>query len=206
MLGGGHQAEGQWPAHRSMLALPQLAPGRAARVHALAIAQAALGQDWAMALTPLAEGSVDWQWSLDVPPGTTPAVAAAHAERVAQALGGTLLACACRVAARDEGRPDAVIGIDELFAQHERGLCWAAWPQEEHGAEGVRWRWPGADRHGVPERALRPLGAPPGLWCIGKGAPVTLAAAAALRVTGTCLAVGGAVGRLAAGLSQHEGG
>jgi hypothetical protein len=50
----------------------------------------------------------------------------------------------------------------------------------------------------VPELAVRLGHGPDNLWCIGKGAPVTAAAAAALRVTGTCLAVGAAVGQAAA--------
>jgi 2-polyprenyl-6-methoxyphenol hydroxylase-like FAD-dependent oxidoreductase len=200
MLGGGRQEPGQWPAHRSVLALPDLGLGKAARIHALSLAHTALGESWAMALTPMGGMATDavWQLSLDVPPGTAPERAAACAERIAQALNGSLLACACRIASRDEGRPAAVIGLEELFAERARGLCWAAWPQEEHGADGVLWRWPAADRHGVPERAMRPLGAPPGFWCIGKGSPVSPAAAAALRVTGTCLAAGTAIGRLAA--------
>jgi hypothetical protein len=117
---------------------------------------------------------------------------------VADALGGELLACACRLAHRDRGRPAARFGLAELFAERERGLCWAAWPREEHLPDGIAWMWPPADRHGVPEAATRPLGGPANLWCVGKGMPVSAEAAAALRVTGTCLALGAAVGQAAA--------
>ncbi|HYE06844.1 MAG TPA: FAD-dependent oxidoreductase [Planctomycetota bacterium] len=185
----------QWGAHRSVLRLA-LGAGKAERVRALATARAALGGDAAIALTPLAPER--WQLSLDQPPGAHAAVAAAQAQRVALALGGELVACARVVGERDQGRPPARLGLAELFASRDRGLCWAAWPREEHRADGVAWTWPAADRHGVPEIVARPLGAPAGLWLAGKALAVDVAAAAALRVTGTALAMGGAIGALAA--------
>ena len=120
--------------------------------------------------------------------------AATIAGRVAEALGGSLIACAWQVADRDGGRPASALGLDELFATGERGLCWAAWPREEHGPTGVAWTWPPRDRHGVPECVARPAGWPANVWCVGRGVAVTAEAASALRVTGTCLALGTAVG------------
>jgi hypothetical protein len=43
---------------------------------------------------------------------------------------------------------------------------------------------------------------PENLWLIGKGMAVEPAASAALRVTGTCLALGAAVGRSAGRIPQ----
>jgi hypothetical protein len=185
----------QWSAHRAVLRLA-LAPGPAARSRALARAQAAVGAQAAIALTPL-DGE-RWQLSLDVPRGTGAPAAAALAERVASALDARLEACAVRVADRDDGRPAGVVTLAELFAERERGLCWAAWPREEHLADGVAWTWPPRDRHGVPERAARAPGAPAGCWFVGRGMPVDAAAAAALRVTGSGFALGAAVGARAA--------
>jgi hypothetical protein len=185
----------QWPAYRATLAL-DLADGPAARARALATAQAAVGGQAALALVPLGGGA--WQLSLDVPPGSGPAEAARASERAAVALGAQLLGCAITVADRDQGRPAGTLGLEELFAERERGLCWAAWPREEHRPGGVAWTWPPRDRHGLPERATRATGAPTNLRFIGKGMPVSAEAAAALRVTGTCLAMGAAVGALAA--------
>lgn len=186
----------QWPAHRSLLALPQLGGGRAERVRALAVVQRLSGDRAACALTPLADGC--WQLSLDVPPGLTAAAIAPVAERVAAELGGTLLACAWQVAERDGGRPAAALGLAALFATGERGLCWAAWPREQHGPEGVAWTWPERPFHGVPEAVAKPHGWPANAWCVGRAVAVTAEAAAALRVTGTCLALGAAVGARAA--------
>lgn len=185
----------QWSAHRSVVRLPGLGASLAARAAALARAQRASGSLAAIALTPLAAG--DWQLSLDIPPGTTAAAGQALAQRVAHALGGQLLASAVGTAARDQGRPRAELDLDALFATRERGLCWAAWPCEAHGADGVSWSWPDHDRYGVPRVAAQPAWAPRNLWLAGKALAVTAAAAAALRVTGTGFAVGGAVGRLA---------
>ena len=187
---------GQWPAHRSLLDLPQLGLGRAERVQALGVAQRISGGHAACALTPVADGR--WQFSLDVPPGFPAFLAAPVAERVAEALAGTLIACAWQVAERDGGRPAAVIGLAGLFATSERGLCWAAWPREEHGPEGVAWTWPERSCHGVPELVARPRDWPVNAWCVGRAVAVTYEAASALRVTGTCLALGAAVGVRAA--------
>lgn len=198
LLGLPGVAPRQWPAHRSRLHLPGLGPGTAARVAALRQAQVTSGGAAALALVPLDGGADHWQLSLDVPPGSSVAVAAMIAERIATALGGTVVDQAIAIAERDQGRPSASLGIDDLFAERDRGLCWAAWPREEHGPAGITWTWPAHDRHGVPERAVRIPGAPANVWCVGKGVAVTAEAAAALRVTGTCLALGTAVGRLAA--------
>jgi hypothetical protein len=151
-----------------------------------------------LALVPLDTAEHHWQLSLDVPPGATVVAAAATAERIANALGGVVVSQAVAIAERDSGRSTGALGLDELFGERERGLCWAAWPREEHGPTGVAWTWPTADRHGVPERAAHIAGAPANVWCVGRGAAVTNEAAAALRVTGTCLALGAAVGRRAA--------
>lgn len=203
LLGLPCAAAQQWPAHRSRLHLATLGAGTAARVAALRLAQAASGGEAALALVPLAEPG-QWQLSLDVPPGCTVADAAALAGRVAVALGGEVVEQAIAIAERDQGRPLATLELDGLFAERERGLCWAAWPREEHGPSGVAWTWPAGDRHGVPERVARLPGAPASVWCVGKGVAVSPAAAAALRVTGTCLALGAAVGRRAA-LSVRAG-
>lgn len=192
LIGAATVPPSQWPAWRGVLHLPTLGSGKAERVRALATAQHALGTAAALALTPLAAG--DWQLSLDVPPGTPAALAAAAGERIADALGGTLVAGAIAVAHRDDGRPAAQLGLDELFASHDRGLCWAAWPREEHGSDGITWTWPPADRHGVPERAAHLIDGPANLWLAGRGLAVSAAAASALRVTGTALAIGAAVG------------
>jgi 2-polyprenyl-6-methoxyphenol hydroxylase-like FAD-dependent oxidoreductase len=187
----------QWPAQRATVHLPDLGLGTAARVAALRQAQAASGGQAAIALVPIDPGSARWQLSLDVPPATTSAVAAEIVERITAALGGTVLTLAIRVAERDEGRSDSGYSLARLFAERERGLCWAAWPQEQHGPEGITWTWPEGDRHGVPESAARIPGAPSSVWCVGKGMAVSAEAASALRVTGTCLALGDAVGRRA---------
>lgn len=195
LLGAPVAAAEQWPAHRSVLRLPGLGPGRADRVKALAAAQRAVGGTAAIALTPL--GADRWQLSLDVAPGSAAAAAAGLAGRVAAVLGGEVLACGIAVAERDGGRAGSVLGLAEVFAMRDRGLCWAAWPREAHGAGGVAWTWPAHDRHGVPPAAAQPAWAPSNLWLAGKALAVDAAAAAALRVTGTGLAVGGAVGALA---------
>lgn len=196
LLGLPRTGASQWPAHRSLLDLPGLGDGRAERVRSLGVVQRISGGDAACALTPLDDGR--WQLSLDVAPTTSASAAAEIAGRVAEALGGSLLACAWQVAERDGGRPSSALGLDELFATSERGMCWAAWPREEHGPAGVTWAWPPRDRHGVPEQVVRPAGWPVNAWCVGRGVAVTAAAAAALRVTGTCLALGAAVGVRAA--------
>lgn len=185
----------QWAAQRSVLALPRIADGRATRVQRLTLVQRALGLS-AAALEPLDDGS--WQLSLDVPPGTPPAVAAQLAERAASALAGQVLTCTWQIAERDADRAAGTVSLEKLFAQRQRGLCWAAWPREEHGPTGVLWQWPERDRYGVPEAAVRLPTAPANAWLIGKSLPVASAAAAALRVIGTALAIGAAVGARAA--------
>jgi 2-polyprenyl-6-methoxyphenol hydroxylase-like FAD-dependent oxidoreductase len=187
----------QWPAQRATVQVPELGTGTAARVAALRVAQAASGGDAALALVPIDMASSRWQLSVDVPPGTTSSAAAQIVERITAALGGSVLSLAVRVAERDEGRPASDYSVSQLFAEHERGLCWAAWPQEQHGPDGVTWSWPPADRHGVPEHLARIPGAPSQVWCVGKGMAVSAEAASALRVTGTCLALGDAVARRA---------
>lgn len=194
----------QWPAHRSLLHLPSMGTGTAARISALRQAQAASGGDAALALVPVDEAGGRWQLSLDIAPGTTVVQAAVIGERIAQALGGVVLSVATAIAHRDDGRPLATLDETELFATRERGLCWAAWPREAHGADGVTWSWPTTDRHGVPERSARIPGAGERVWCVGKGSAVTAVAAAALRVTGTCLAMGAAVGQRAALSAQPD--
>ena len=109
-----------------------------------------------------------------------------------------MLAHTISLGQRDQGAAAGALTLAELFATTQRGLCWAAWPREEHLGTGVSWTYPPRDRHGVPESAARIPGAPRWGWCIGKGMPVSLEAASALRVTGTCLALGDAVGSRAA--------
>jgi hypothetical protein len=188
----------QWPAYRCIVRLPSAsgAAGRSARLAQLRAAQQASGGAAALALTALPGGDC-WQLSLDVAPLTSCAVAAQAAGRVAEALGGELIACAISVAERDHGRPAGTLTLSELFGTRSRGLCWAAWPCEDHRAEGVQWTWPEGDRHGIPEAVVRLPGGPDNLWLVGKGMAVSQQAAAALRVTGTCLALGGAVAALA---------
>lgn len=200
----------QWPAHRSVLrldarTLTELASG-AGRRRLLARAQAASGGAAGLDLVPMAAAAGElWQLSLDVMPGSSVAEAAGAAGAVAAALGAELVACARALGERDEGRPLAQLSLAELFACRERGLCWAAWPAEVHQQDGVVWTWPAHDRHGVPPAALRPPGAPANLWLIGKGMAVAPEAAAALRVTGTCLALGGAVAAAVAGQLDRPG-
>ncbi len=186
----------QWSSFRATISA-DIGAGAAARVRALSIAQVASGGSAALALTPL-PGPRAWQLSLDCQRGTPVRAAAETVERIATALGAVVEGMALAVADRDEGRPLGAMSLEQLFACDERGLCWAAWPREEHRPDGVAWTWPPGDRHGVPERATRIAGAPDNCWFVGKAMPVELEAAAALRVTGTCLAVGAAVGRLAA--------
>jgi hypothetical protein len=187
----------QWPAHRSVLRLDaatgERLAGRASRLQVLARAQQATGGTAALAFSALDAPDGLWQLSLDVAPGSGPAEAAAVADAVAGALGGTVVACAVARAERDQGRPHGGLSLAELFACTARGLCWAGWPGEEHHQDGVRWTWPERDRYGIPESAVRLPGGPQNLWLIGKGMAVAPEAASALRVTGTCLALGAAI-------------
>jgi hypothetical protein len=204
LVGAAMQPGLQWPAYRVVVAGP-LRDDRAGRL----AAQRAIRAAWptghalaesASALTALGDGR--WQLSLDVPPGTAASQAAAWAAIAAEALGCEMLAVARAVARRDDGRPVGTIDLDRLFAERERGLCWAAWPQEDHRADGVHWRWPDRDRHGVPADVARLPGGPDNLWLAGRGLAVTPEAAAALRVTGTALAMGTAVGLGVASLAR----
>jgi hypothetical protein len=155
------------------------------------VAQQAIGTEAALALSPIIDDR--WQLSIDVPPLTSTVHAAKLVETIASALGGQIWTQAISIATRDDGRPAAQLNVDALFAETERGLCWAAWPQELHGAHGTTWSWPATDRYGIPQRAVQIDHGPRNLWLIGKGMPVDAAAAAALRVTGTCIALGAAV-------------
>jgi len=198
-LGLACQPARQWASVRAQLRLPHAPqPGlsRSARVRLLARMQQALGVESALALVPMADGA--WQLSLDVPPGRSRQEAELLLERAAQAIGAELLSVTRAIAQRDAGRPVGTLTLEELFGQTQRGLCWASWPREEHGAQGVAWTYPVTPRYGVPRQAVTLPGTPGGCWFVGKGMPVTTAAAAALRVTGTALALGTAVGRLAA--------
>lgn len=144
----------------------------------------------AAALEPLGDGR--WQLSLDVG-DTTLAAAQALGETAVQALGGHLLAGAVAIASRDAGGYDG-LSCETLFSEDHRGLAWAAWPSELHTPDGVRWVWPPRDRHGLPLALAKPAGAPAWWWCCGRGLAASPTAAAALRVTGTALALGGALG------------
>ncbi len=143
-------------------------------------------------------GQQRWQVSIDVAPDAEAGPARAALERAVAALGGAVLAHTLSLGRRDQGGAAGALTLEDLFGTRERGLCWAAWPREEHLADGVAWTYPPCDRHGVPEGAVRVPGAPPWSWFVGKGMPVSPEAASALRVTGTCLALGDAVGRRAA--------
>ena len=134
-----------------------------------------------------------WQVSLDT--DEDHACAAALMAEAARVLGATVALQIDDVAQRDRGGY-AGIGLDELFSCTNRGLAWAAWPSEIHDAHGIHWRWPAGDRHGCPPSLVKPLHAPAWLWCCGKGLAAAPEAAAALRVIGTGLALGHAVGTL----------
>lgn len=95
---------------------------------------------------------------------------------------------------RDRGGFTGELSLDSLFARRTRGLCWAAWPGEWHDRDGTAWRWPEAERHGVPAGCVHPAGAPENFRVVGLGLAACSDAVAALRVTGTALAIGAAVG------------
>ena len=182
------RAAAQWGAWRAeiALALPAGPSGRVAALRRLAGLTPG-----AVALEPLGPGR--WQLTVDLPPHTP---AASIAQQVLAALGARLDGPAV-VVARDEGGHSGAT-LAECFATSERGLCWAAWPGEFHGPAGITWTWPTGARHGVPVSVARPDGAPAHWWCCGRGLAVSSDAAAALRVTGTALALGAAIGTLAA--------
>jgi hypothetical protein len=109
------------------------------------------------------------------------------------------------VAERDSGRPPGVMTIDDLFSQRERGLCWAAWPAEDHRLDGVIWTWPRSDRYGLSEAITTIDGGPANLWCVGRGLPVSPRAASARRVIGTCLTLGSVMGERVADATIQPG-
>jgi len=189
-----HAPDPNWPAFRAVVrgAIP---PGTVARARAESIAAAAAGVP-AAALVAIDQER--WQLSLDLPPGMTLPAADAAMERAASALKVDLIACARALAARDVGRHPGQVSLRDLFSQDARHWCWAAWPAEHHGADGVLWNWPQRDRHGVPITAVRGPHMPAWMWAVGKGMPVSASAASALRVTGTALAIGTAVGAVVA--------
>jgi len=197
-LGLACQPASQWASVRAQLRLgPAPHPlHRAARVRLLGRMQQALGVTSALALVAMDDGT--WQLSMDVPPGSARPDVEPLLSRAAQAIGAEILSVTQAIAQRDAGRPVGALTLEELFSQTQRGLCWASWPREEHTAQGVAWTYPTTPRYGVPRQAVMLPGTPEGCWFVGKGMPVTTAAAAALRVTGTALALGAAVGRLAA--------
>ncbi len=132
-----------------------------------------------------------WQLSIDANEQTA---ATTIAQQAATLLDATIHEQTTEIAARDHGGY-AGLTLAELFANRERGLAWAAWPSEVHDAQGVHWQWPSTGRYGCPESLSKPNGAPPWLWCCGKGLAAAPSAAAALRVIGTGVALGHAVGR-----------
>jgi len=134
-----------------------------------------------------------WQLSLDII-GDAHHASACMAE-AARLISATVISHTSAIAERDVGGY-AGIGLRELFSCTTRGLAWAAWPSEVHDANGVHWQWPAGDRHGCPPSLVKPLHAPDWLWCCGKGLAAAPEAAAALRVIGTGLALGNAVGTL----------
>jgi FAD dependent oxidoreductase len=181
----------QWPAIRCTLRLPISPNNKMQRVRALGRIQELLQVHAAVALTPI--DNDNWQLSCDIPPHKSVADYAPILEHIARELSGELLTISTTTAVRDAGRPASRITVAQLFAQRERGLCWAAWPQELHTENGVEWLWPHTDRHGIPEFIVRDADELPQVWTIGKGMAVSAEAASALRVTGTCLALGGAI-------------
>ncbi|MDA3960346.1 MAG: FAD-dependent oxidoreductase [Planctomycetota bacterium] len=188
LLGHAMAPAANWPAVRAQVQLSASCEGRQQRLRAMrSIAAVHTG---AAALELL--GSARYQLSLDCDPSWTSAQCRAAVQTVTDALGAELLTCTGLIQ-RDGGRPAGGLGVDALFACRERGLCWAAWPVEQHGPHGVTWHWPPRDRHGVPEDACQIAGLPD-LWCVGRGMPLATDAAAALRVTGTAVAIGAAVG------------
>lgn len=185
---GRHRPPAQWGACRLELTAPiEDTPEGQRR----ALRRLAHLTPWA-ALESL--GSGRWQLSLDIP-DPAPATTQDCAEAAVAALGGILETPVVTVASRDAGGY-AGISMADLFDVDQRGLAWAAWPSEVHEATGVRWTWPPRDRHGMPLSLVKPADAPPWLWCCGRGLAAAPDAAGALRVTGTALALGSALGRL----------
>jgi len=180
-----------WGAWRAEVAI-EVEPGLSARRRLLAQIATALAVPVATALVPLTPGR--WQFSLDVPLATSAAQAAAWVDQAMAAVGGRVIQGACQVARRDDGGWAGDLSAEELFLTPERGWSWAAWPVEAHGAEGVTWRWPEVARHGIPHAATKPSIGEKNGAVIGRGMPVAADAIAALRVIGTQLGLGTAVG------------
>jgi hypothetical protein len=84
--------------------------------------------------------------------------------------------------------------LAELFSTAHRGLCWASWPCEFHHARGVDWVWPPGSRYGVPEQVTMSPTLPRGWRVCGRGLAAQPQAAAALRVTGSAVMIGNALG------------
>jgi choline dehydrogenase-like flavoprotein len=191
------RAGAQWGAVRGVVAHPGW-NGLAARSRALRTIAAATG--WAgaatwEALAQPADGHPTWQLSVDVPPTITPAEAADAFARAAAALGARVVSAPRGIASRDDGGLQGSLTGAQLFAQRQRGACWGAWPVEAHTATGVSWRWPPGRRYGVPWSVCRPSGLAAGVVVLGRGLAVQPDAQAALRVTGTAVALAGRVGR-----------
>jgi hypothetical protein len=178
----------QWAAMRAVMEA-ELPESRAGRL-TLQRRVTSMCQGAALVIDPLDPDRKHWQLCLDCAPDATVSAVRERLEALTDALGGTLLRSTDGIVARDSGGAAAQIDCDQLFGTTRRGLCWAAWPVEHHGPTGVRWRYPTGNRHGVPECCARIADAPGPLWVIGRTAPVDADAAAALRVTGTCLAMG----------------
>lgn len=136
----------------------------------------------------------EWQLGMDVGPGTVLFDGLGSWQRLTQELGAVVVQEPVRVVSRDEGGYCGDLTVDQLFAQEEAGLGWAAWPVEWHDQHGVRWQWPPRPYYGVPSAITRPLGGPRNLWVVGKGMPVSAEAMAALRVTGSAWSIGAACG------------
>lgn len=135
------------------------------------------------------------QLSVDVASGAAVGCEAARIGEALDVAGIPVLATTASVADRDAGGWAGDLDAEALFLQAERGWCWAAWPMEAHGPQGTEWRWPLRDRYGLPHDLVHPSGAPTNLRVVGRGGPMRASAVAALRVTGTQLALGTAVGR-----------
>lgn len=200
LVAGPPQKPIAWPAVWGLCALPpehplahDFTPARNALYR-----QALANPDWsegltsgAIALTPQALGL---RLAIDLPPDTTKRQGAHCLERLATSWGLPVLSLGLEPGIRDHGRPPAQASCAQVFSQQQRGAAWAAWPMELHRSTGITWRWPPGDRYGVSWDLLQLTGGPHNLWLAGKGLPVDVEAAAALRVIGTGLAVGHAVG------------
>ena len=147
---------------------------RIARIHPGSVAIEALPAGW-------------WQLTIDAP-----AADRAAAERLCLGLGGVEVEH-LGFFARDLGGSPG-LALAELFANRGRGLCWCSWPCELHHAQGVEWIWPPGTRYGVPEQVTRSAELPRGWRVCGRGLAAQQQAVAALRVTGSALMIGQALG------------